>query len=223
MGRDFSGAAGNFLATTGSPPNLELGTVNGPYSFGAWVRADATNGERTVMSKYQSRGPTLRVFDGKLRMFTINSGDSGQEAIGATTIPTGVWVHVGGNFDGTTAIRVMVNGVQDATAPMTGQMVASQSPNWHIGRRADGVAIFDGRICEAFLSMAHLSNAEWLALARGVSPILVRPAALAGYWPIWGVGAPEVNLVSPLGPMIVNGSLPVVDHAPSGPPVAVAA
>jgi len=61
-----------------------------------------------------------------------------------------------------------------------------------IGGRGDGYQMY-GFMCEAAMWNAVLTDSEIRALSRRVSPAVVRPTALVGYWPLWGNGVPEID------------------------------
>jgi hypothetical protein len=84
--------------------------------------------------------------------------------------PMGVWTHIAGTYDGTTA-RMYVNGVEVDNAPLTGAFPADTTPIilGGNGNDASGVAteLFPGRIDELMLYARALSAAEIGQLAAG--------------------------------------------------------
>lgn len=56
------------------------------------------------------------------------------------------------------------------------------------------VNYMDGVIAEAGIWSAALNANEIAALARGVSPLTLRPESLVAYWPLWGIHDPEIDL-----------------------------
>ena len=220
MSRDFTPNA--FLKTPDvSPARLNIQTQNGPISFCAWVSPDITS-DITVLSKYQgSFGIILRITPDNAPgpgFFTINTGSGGQEAGFGTAIPTGgVWTHVGGAWNGSSTMRVMRNGVQDGTDSMTAQST-NQANDWHIGVRPSSTNWYNGRIAEVAMWDAYLSDAEWAALGKGCCPLLIRNGNLKGYWPLWGVADPEIELTSGIPGCQMSVFNPVLaNHAPVGP------
>jgi hypothetical protein len=61
----------------------------------------------------------------------------------------------------------------------------SGADNFYIGRDRTG-RYWDGAIAEAAAYSVTLSAGEISSLAAGVSPLLIRPDALIGYWPLGG-------------------------------------
>ena len=83
---------------------------------------------------------------------------------------------------------------------------------------AGAARFFNGRIAEVGLWRAVLSADEILSASQGVSPSRIRPGALIGYWPIWGVASPEPDLSDLGNHGTVTGTAPAADHAPVGRP-----
>jgi hypothetical protein len=69
---------------------------------------------------------------------------------------------------------------------------------------------FDGYLAEAAMWIVALTDDDAVVLAAGYSPLLVRPEALAAYWPIIGRTNPEIDLVGGIG-LTVTGAT-VADH-----------
>lgn len=74
----------------------------------------------------------------------------------------------------------------------------------------------DGSIASAGLWNAALTAKEIAALGQGVSPLYVRPGNLVGYWPLWGVHSPEIDLVGTPHVLTVTGAT-LGNHAPVVP------
>lgn len=67
-------------------------------------------------------------------------------------------------------------------------------------------------IAEVALWSMALSDADVLALSRGLSPLRMHPEALVAYWPLLGRNSPENNFKSNAAAMSVVGSLSQVAH-----------
>jgi Concanavalin A-like lectin/glucanases superfamily len=78
-----------------------------------------------------------------------------------------------------------------------------------------GSSLFaSGRLAElAFWSGALLTADEITGLARGRAPWRVRPGSLAGYWPLFGLQAPEPDLSGRANNVTLNGTTQA-NHAP---------
>ena len=94
------------------------------------------------------------------------------------------WFHVAGTLEYDSR-ALYVNGVAEATGSATHQLDMSGADNFYIGRDRTG-RYWDGAIAEAAAYNVRLLSGEISSLAAGVSPLLVRPDALIGYWPLGG-------------------------------------
>ena len=94
------------------------------------------------------------------------------------------WFHVAGVFEYANRI-LYVNGTSEVTNTANTSLDMSGADNFYIGRDRTG-KYFDGAIAEAAAYSVSLSASEIASLAAGVSPLLVNPDALIGYWPLGG-------------------------------------
>lgn len=228
MARSIS--SGNYLLN--SSDTFDLRDGSSAYCFSAWIKPATVTGSTdfTVASRYPNagHGALVRQITGKIRFFTIDSGGNGQEAIGVTSMVADTWNHVGGGWRGSGGgLAVYLNGVSDAT---TGTVTSSSTePNtWGVGIRGDGTTPYSGVIAEvAWWKGVFLSDAEWLALAKGASPLTLRRDKIAAYWPIYGSASPEPDVARGAGTtpaLSLTGSPTVANHAPvSAPPALVLA
>lgn len=76
-----------------------------------------------------------------------------------------------------------------------------------------GTGYADGVFAELAYYSDVLSGNEIAALARGISPLSVRPTAITNYWPLWGLHSPEINLVGGASSGTLTGT-----SQTSGPP-----
>lgn len=227
MSMDFdpsTGGGSDYLDQVGTPARLDVDTANGAISLCAWINPDVNSVDLTVINRYNGIGPLLRVVPGGggggVGYFCIDGGNVGQEAPFGSAIPQNTWTHVGGSWNGSSTIRCVRNGVQDGTDSM-----ADQNPDgttkWHVGIRGSNTNQFDGRIAEIGLWSAYLSDAEWAALGKGCSPLLIRYASLVGYWPLWNGTSPVIELTSgdPNCALQKFNNVNGANHAPVGPPI----
>lgn len=211
MARDFTNDVANYLAATGPDDVIASST---PFSISCRIRPDTVAAGMTVVSKFDgTQGPILGIdasAGDKPRMFIVNSGGSAVDVVGATAITTAAWHQLGGGWDGSSTVRVILDGVQDGTGSMA-QVHATQAADWNIGRRPTATSPFDGLIAEVALWVAYLTDGEWASLGKGFSPLLIRPQSLKAYWPILGNVSPEPD---PRGGnnATINGTLNKADH-----------
>ena len=125
----------------------------------------------------------------------------GTEAL-ATTTATGAintWMHIAGVFVPNGAItdtRTAYLSGANAVSNLTDHTPANMGETG-IGFKCGSTDTlwFSGRIAEAAIWDVVLDAAELLTLAAGFSPLLVRPSALAAYWPFISRASPEIDIV----------------------------
>lgn len=233
MARDFSKTASNNLdlgATT-------IGTLlNGAakISVHAWINPDsydtANNDNRILSVAIQNGtgGLTLSINNPAGTPVVRMAGrsvvtDGYQIKDGTTNITTGSWWSVGGvnNISGDT-ITPYVNGAAegggavtfgnasytigttDANVEFIGAGLATQP-------RSNTSTQFDGRIAELAIWTDDIGAAGFAMLAKGFSPLMVRPDALLCYWPLIGNYSPEIDLISGKN-ATVNGTVAAASH-----------
>ena len=122
-----------------------------------------------------------------------------------------VWEHAGASFETSTsryAIHQGVKGLEETNAAaVTGLDQAGIGARY---RLSAGSNFFDGSLVDVAMWSAILTDAEWLALAAGVSPLLIRPEALVMYTPM--IGAENTELIG--GRIWAVTGTPTVDTNP---------
>lgn len=73
---------------------------------------------------------------------------------------------------------------------------------------------FAGRLAELGIWNVALTDEEIAALAKGSSPLRIRPESLKGYWPFYGVGSPEPDYSSAGQHMTLVNTPAQGDHCP---------
>lgn len=175
-----------------------------------------TNGARTFGLV---QGGTNGV-DQNICYFAIDNGSIHDVGYTGGVVPSAnAWFHQAGTWDGTNA-RNYVNGAETPGSPVsvTGSLT-NNNLNLYIGSDPDDVIqlqadSFPGRLADAAFWNAALFAGEVAALARGVSPLRIRPTALLGYWPLFGVGSPEPDYSGNGNNGSITGSVTQADHAP---------
>lgn len=138
----------------------------------------------------------------------------------AGTFTNDTWQHVAVTYDGGSTANVPVmyfNGVSQsvttATAPSGSLASISHVPS--IGNDSTSGFAWDGMIAELGLWNGTLLTANEVAtLAKGVSPLLVRPSALTLYCPLYGGQTNEQDFGSGHQTMTVTGAK-AQNHAPA--------
>lgn len=212
MSRRWDDSGGDYLQTTSSPYNI---STNGAYSMALYVNMDNTNDEMTALAKYSGTiGPIIRVVNKKVRFFTIrNSGGAGVEAIGGTDIAPGAWQLIGGSWDGSNVMRVILNGVQDGATTLDAQRAGTEAAQWRVGQRNDNVFPWNGMIYYAAIWSSYLTDYNWRDLGLGVCPSSIAPGSLAAWWVLQGA-SPEVDQTGGGDNLALTGTAPFESSSP---------
>lgn len=189
MARSFSGTA-QYLEYAGAALTAT------PLTWACWFSCNTgitgylcTLGKSTSFSVCGIRIES----DNKIKAQAGN--DSGNSmATTTTTISANTWSHAACVFTSSTSRAAFLNGGGKGTD------TTSQTPSGlnrtTIGARNIGSynQPFAGLLAEVGLWNIALSDADIVVLATGISPFLVRPDALVGYWPLVGKYSPEIDL-----------------------------
>lgn len=151
------------------------GTVDTPFSVGAWIRPNAIN-TNVIAAKYDSAGnlEEWRLFidsNGKLSLELHDASASATEiAVSDAALTAGQWVFVTATYDGgetSPVVTLYVNGaaVNDGSTVETGTYTAMENTAAPLtvgcsGVSATPVAEFHGRIALPFICGKQLSAAE---------------------------------------------------------------
>lgn len=110
----------------------------------------------------------------------------------------GTWAHGGAVFASTTSRTAYINGVAGTTE------TTSRVPSG-INQVTIGVESFssgslgtpwNGQLAEVGVWDAALDANEMAALAKGFSPLLIRPMNLVYYWQLVGQGTAEIDMIN---------------------------
>lgn len=208
MSRDFNGTQ-RLLSNT-------VPVANYPMTMAAWFSTDDLTTETNILSVGAS-GATDKYWNMGVRgnaagdpIFVITRTGSGYTIIDAAAGPTDTaWGHACAVFTSTADVSVFFNGGNEGTG--TGRAnEAWNRTTIGCGARSALDGLFNGRIAEAAIWNAALTNGEVAILALGYSPLFVRPASLVAYWPLIGRYDPEID-VRGISPMSITGAT-VGDH-----------
>ena len=208
-----------------------------PLAFTAWVRPDDRGQQYAIASDSGS---------GTSKQITLGAGSSGKFQIrqkgGNATSGSAhysnsntTWFHLTGLFIASNNIKLYVNGSLDAENTTANNNIAdfADSNQLYIGTGNTGSGTdlasrtWEGGLAEVAAYTAELSAGEIAALAKGFSPLLVRPSALVGYWPLGGPYAPTT--IDPVGSntLTANGGASAESHPkiiyPMPPPAVMVA
>jgi hypothetical protein len=236
MARDFVKASGNFLGLGAGTGNALL---NGAarISLHAWIRPDSfdtgSQFQNDIIAFYvngTSHGVLLNVNasatnpNGRLRIQCQPESSEGFEVReGGTDIVAGNQYAAGASIDLTgDRMDVYLDGVNDgggaeaftATAYTPGSPARDDAIGADRGSGTPSqTSQFDGRIAEVAVWTEDIGSDGFAQLAKGFSPLLVRPEALVFYMPLLGFGAdgPEIDLAGGYAGTI-TGTIAIADH-----------
>lgn len=218
MARDIPGTSANYLSV-GDVAAIDItGTA---LTVAAWVRVDALPGVFSgIVSKLNGASDAYELGLGttKPQFVVADAPGAYDNATFATTLTTGVWHHLAGVKNGTGAGALLgyLDGVQDVSVTSNKSIVNASAP-LTLGARSNADLFLDGRLAEVGIWDVALTAAEILALAKGVSPSLIRRQSLKGFWPLFGTAYPEADLSINLNGATQVGTVGAADHSPTGP------
>lgn len=166
------------LAGWVNPTTLPASTAHAILSM-----TDSSNPDNTIM---------LYVFGSNLVAGVID-GSGSVNAIGTTALSTSTWAHGTAVFVNATDRHILTNGGDKVTNTTSKNAPTVARTDLGATRTGASAATFfvDGLIAEVGIWSVALDDAEALALARGLSPTMIRPASLVAYWPLFGNDSPE--------------------------------
>jgi len=181
---DFNGSTQRIDAGN---PSLGLGTT---YTVSAWVRPDVVDSTRTFTKWGSTTGSNQFLFlfgqvSADVRFFVRDDAAVGASATKTGVFSAGVWAHCAGTRSGNN-VQVYVDGVAGTGA--SASIGTTSVNNLRIGAADDGTGsvfqYWDGRIAELAIWSVALTADEITSLARGMSPLLVRPSSLVLWTPL---------------------------------------
>ena len=205
-----------------------------PLAFTAWVRPDDRGSENAVASD-SGNGSSKQIRLGTVSGGKFQMGMRGGTATSSVHYDNGntTWFHLTGLFIASNDYKLYVNGSHDGSGTTNAPISDfADSNTFYIGTGvSSGTNIasktWEGGIAEVAAYSAELSAGEIAALAKGFSPLLVRPSALVGYWPLGGPYAPTT--IDPVGSntLTANGGASAESHPkiiyPMPPPAVIVA
>jgi len=160
-----------------------------PLTLVAWLRPEDRGAAAAVASDSGS-GTSARVQIGATSggKFALNHRGSTVASSVHYSNSNTTWFHVGGVFPDKDNLAIYVNGSADGTGTSGSNVTFADSDNFYIGARTQSspTSFWEGGIAEVAAYNVSLTVSEMASLAAGFSPLLVRPSALVGYWPLGG-------------------------------------
>lgn len=215
MARDFNGSTQLLYANT-------MVTAY-PLTMACWFNSDSVAVQQFLMAVVNWVGGAAGDYFG-LEACGVVAGDPVRASVYQTGVAyspadttaaytAGTWYHACGVYASATSRAAYLNGANKGTVATNVTPISLGVVSIGTAYRSDTPAVFtDGRIAEAAIWGAALTDAEVAVLAQGVSPLLVRPADLLAYWPLLGNTSPEIDLVGGFG-LTLSASAPTkADH-----------
>ena len=190
MARDFDDATDQ-RATVGSA----VLTAH-PITIAAWVYLSTLQQgellyilENPGISAYVEL--VIRDAGGGSYRIVAGANGVGTRAFSSTALSTGQWYHACGTYTSTATRSAYTDGAGKVTNATAAGALSGLNETGVACNTVDLTATFDGRMAEIGIWSAVLDDSEILALAKGISPPLIRPQSLAAYWPLFGNASPE--------------------------------
>jgi hypothetical protein len=224
VSRDFPGTNSNYLKVTN--PIGPLDYAGSTMTVFVWARPDtSTPGDLVAkeLGAVGTRGWQLGKQSTNIAFFTFNSGGGtdGNAGVAWTTLGTAVWKAIGGRKNGTGAgaVALFIAGVIAASASASQANLNDSSADFTVGQRSNNDEPFDGQLAGVAVWNVALSDAEMLALAKGVSPQMIRRTSLIAHYTMWGTStAGEADLSGNAEPLVKVGTVPAGgSQPPRGP------
>jgi hypothetical protein len=213
--------ARNFPNSTASRLTLASSAITAaPVTIVAWVRLTAVGTVGRVIAGVNNSASASARNAFQLVMNTTETilartgdGASFNSSETAGTLTAGAWAHAGAVFASATSRTAYLDGT--AATPDTNSRVPSGINQTTIGLTSHSSGTlanpWNGEIAEVGIWDVALGDAEMKALAKGISPLLIRPASLVYYWPILGKYNPEIDRISG-GALTVTGTTQAAAH-----------
>lgn len=190
MARDFNGSTDQVSIAN----NAAIQVASGDFTIACWIYPDAFTSFNAVFDKNGQFARELALFINSASDGFYGVGDAGGQSLTfSPTWTTGAWQHLAWRRSGlvNTFYR---NGTQCATDTPVSQTGVFTNPLVIGTNPSGGGSAWDGKQAEYGLWSTALGVDEIAALAAGYAPFLIRPASLAGYWPLIGRYSPEIDL-----------------------------
>jgi hypothetical protein len=197
VARDFTRASSEFLEASTTP-------VTGyPVTLSCWFNADDITGQHVLFGIFDTGATNADAIyleaTGNAAGDPVRATSAQNNGFSSASTSTGfsasTWNHAAGVFSSATSRDAYLNGGGKASNA-TSRTPSGLSRILVSRFKSNAVDVYsDCQIAEAAIWDVALSDEEIASLAKGVSPLLVRPASLVFYAPIFGTQSPEPEIV----------------------------
>lgn len=194
MARLFDDASSQYLTRSGAAVTAP------PFTMACWFYSDDALIEQVLLSLSDTatntqffrlglRGDTA----GDHAEIQTRSGGTADFVETSTGYSVNTWHHACGVWTSSASRAVYLDGGGAGTS--SASVTPSGLDNTNIGAtvRLNTNQFMSGRVAEAAIWDVALDAAEVAALAKGFSPLLIRPQSLVAYWPLVGNDSPELD------------------------------
>lgn len=191
-----------------------------PFSVSAWFNAPSNTslfemalwGHGQTTSSFRTNA--LAIKEGTDEIWATRGSI---EAITTAAMTPNTWQHALGVWTSNTLRAVYLNGGNKGTNTTSAGVSGLNATA--IGRRPNSGDqwFMDGNVGTVVMWDIALTDADAVILASGASALKVKPLNIVGYWPVWGVQSPEIDLSPNARSMIVTGTVISTTHPPITP------
>lgn len=179
-----------------------------PLTLAAWIRPSTSNTTQDILTITDGAGAAngwlLRQTSSATIQALSDAGGTFDSSTTTGTVTNGTWSHAAAVFASATSRKAYLDGTV-ATENTTNISPGSLSDT-RVGAAFGPQNFYDGDIAEAAIWNVALDAAEIAALAKGISPFLIRPASLIAYWPLFGNNSPEIDRWKNKSDLTVTGA-----------------
>lgn len=214
MSRSFPNNNTNYLSASATAAFQPAGA----FTVCAWVKLTVLQAA-TIIARWNSTTDRSWLLDFNAANGILQWNILGANSVGygcnKSGVSAGVWAHCAGTFSGALgSVTAWVNGVAGTPTAVASTTIKTSSVQPRVGRRQDSPGPMNGQVAEIATWSVALSTVEMGALAAGCSPVMVRPASLGFYAPLWGAAYPEPDLTGLIDNMTQTGTVAAANHAP---------
>lgn len=184
-----------------------------PLTFACWAKTNTAAAEQfafTLALDDRERlaglsvGTDLKVYAG------VRAANSSSNATTSATVTSGVWHHLCGVWTNTSSRDVYLDGGNKVSNTIT--RTPSTPTSTQIANRLAEARHWNGDLAEWAVWNVSLTDAEIEVLAHGVSPYLIRPAALIAYYPLQEASGNALDFSGSGFDMTDTNTVGVADH-----------
>lgn len=176
MARAFASASSQYFTGTHAPVSAF------PFTVSLWAKSSTTSGVQSLFS-FGNAGQSNRLILYQSKAQIQSFGGPDVRVAAAVNYSTTAWFNVIGEWASDTSRTVYYNGGNSGTTA-TSRAIGTVT-TLQIGNTTSINEYMNGSIAEVGMWNVTLTDAEKVSLAAGVSPLMVRPKSLVGYWPLF--------------------------------------